>query len=285
MATGMGSPPVRCWPAIEIAFDAPAEGERLLLALDGHSPAGIHEESDRAWRIVFGTAEARDRAARSLTRILKGTARINPVDVPDENWAERTQRDLRAVVVGRIVVAPPWDVPEPAVDRIVIIVRPSTGFGTGHHASTRLALQLMQDVALAGRRVLDVGTGSGVLALAAARLGAVRVAAVDSDPDALEAARGNLALNPGCAVDFRLATLGCTSDLPASDVVLANLTGTLLQREARSLAALVAPGGQLIASGLLDHEQRMVLEVLGGGVRAVRSEDGWSAIAFQPGEP
>ena len=105
---------------------------------------------------------------------------LTAVDVPDEDWAARSQASLKAVRVGNLIVAPPWDAP------IVVAIRPSMGFGTGHHASTRGCLVLLERAGVGrGTRACDVGTGSGILAIAAAKLGAHDVWATDIDPAAV----------------------------------------------------------------------------------------------------
>ncbi|HEX6465024.1 MAG TPA: 50S ribosomal protein L11 methyltransferase, partial [Vicinamibacterales bacterium] len=182
-------------PAIEISISPnadPAVHDRLHLLLDDFEPSAIHEDdAGECWRVFFRTSGHRDAAAAALADV-EGVSAAR-VDVPDEDWARRSQQNLRAIEAGGLVIAPPWDVPKGSTP--VIVIEPSTGFGTGHHATTRLCLRLMQQLDLRGARVLDVGTGSGVLALAAWKLGASDVVAIDNDPDALDNARSNIERN------------------------------------------------------------------------------------------
>jgi ribosomal protein L11 methyltransferase len=154
------------------------------------------------------------------------------------------------------------------------------GFGTGHHQSTRLCLQLLQTLPLEGRRVLDAGAGSGVLAVAAAKLGAKDVAAFDHDADAVRAARENAARN-AADVSVALADLD-TLAVPPADVVLANLTALTLRRFRRQLVDLVAPSGVLVASGFTLDQAPLVEESLAPLVVSARAEeDDWVALALQ----
>jgi ribosomal protein L11 methyltransferase len=145
------------------------------------------------------------------------------------------------------------------------------GFGTGHHFTTRLCLDALQRIDLRDRSVTDVGTGSGVLAIAASLLGAAPVVAFDDDADAVSAARENLELNPEARVTLEVGDLrgdgGGTEPAPSTlrppppaDVVLANLTGGLLIAAAAALKQLTKPGGRLILSGFLTSEESEVLQ-------------------------
>ena len=206
------------------------------------------------------------------------TVTITPIDVPDENWAARSQASLCAVRVGSIVVAPPWDVP---AGPVVIIIQPSMGFGTGHHATTRLCIDALQQLNVGGRTVLDVGTGSGVLAIAASLLGASRSVGIDDDADAITAARENLELNPQAEATLLVADLRAT-DVGSADVVIANLTGGLLISAARTLQDLVARGGSLVLSGLMAVEEADVLAAFPAWSVDYRSEeDEWLCIVLE----
>jgi ribosomal protein L11 methyltransferase len=243
---------VRYWPALDIL----PVSELLQVALVDYDTTAIDERSESDWRVFFTSAAERDRAAAAL-RIEFPDVTIQSVDVPDENWAARSQASLRAVRVGNIVVAPPWDVPT-APEGLVIVIQPSMGFGTGHHATTRLCLAALQRLDIRGQSVIDVGTGSGVLAIGAGLLGASRAVGVDDDADAITAAQENAALNPRAEVTLTLADLR-SADLGAADVVLANLTGGLLVSAARTLQELAVRGGCLVLSGLMAVEEPDVL--------------------------
>jgi ribosomal protein L11 methyltransferase len=229
--------------------------------------------------------------------------------VDDEDWARRSQASLKAIRVGRIVVAPPWDasdardpqsatrdsagadiraasanIEQRAASRgtIMIVIDPSMGFGTGHHATTRLCLALLQKIDMSGRRVIDAGTGSGVLALAAWALGASRVTALDNDPDALRNARENVDRNGAAdAIDIVEGDLAAAATLQPADVVLANLTGAVLQRHATALQRLLVPGGTLIASGFSPDEIDDIARAFGATPEEIAREGEWAALTLR----
>ena len=259
--------------------------DHLVSVLAEHGLAAIHEDDVAAptkWTAHFVDGASRDAAAAAVLRHAEFQAlKIEHTEIEDEDWARRTQADLPAIRIGRIIVAPPWDVPPEAPGTTVVIIEPSRGFGTGHHQSTRLALGLLQDRDVAGKTMIDVGTGSGVLAIAAARLGAHSVIAIDVDPDAIDNARENVERN-GVAgtVGVRVEDLSQTSLEPV-DVVTANLTGSLLTRYARELTRLVRPGGVLITAGFTVEESERVKEAFAPAMAVVDSveEEGWGGLA------
>jgi ribosomal protein L11 methyltransferase len=265
--------------------------DRMVAALAGHDLIAIHEDdltAPQVWTAHFATREARD-AAMAALRAVPGIEPpgMESSELEDEDWARRTQADLPAIRVGRLVVAPPWDVPAeaPADGGSTIVIEPSRGFGTGHHQSTRLCLVLLQSRDLTRQTAIDVGTGSGVLAIAAAKLGAAFVSAIDVDPDAVENARENIARNgvesrvEGHVRDFT------ASSMPAADLVTANLTGTLLARHAADLAALVRPGGSAIVAGFTVDERRLVEEAFAPALHVIESaeeDDWWAYVLTRP---
>lgn len=273
------------YPALDIEFLAaasdPALRDRLYVLLDDFEPLAIQEfDTGERWRVFFQRPNRRDALAAAITSsIPAGLLYTTPVTVADEDWARRSQQSLRAVTAGKLVVAPPWDVP-PGVP--VIVIEPSTGFGTGHHATTRLCLLLLQRLELHGARVIDVGTGSGVLALAAWKLGASDIVAVDSDPDALDNARSNIERNGGgAAIDIihdDLATLR----IERGDVVAANLTGAVLLRHAEALLSLAHDGGYLILSGFAPADVAIIGTAFGRCSLIYEEQDGdWAAVCLR----
>ncbi|HVL99251.1 MAG TPA: 50S ribosomal protein L11 methyltransferase [Egibacteraceae bacterium] len=202
-----------------------------LAALEGAGLLGLVEQDGRA------SAYLQHRPAA-----LPVPGRWEPV--PDEDWGESWKARLGPVRVGDLVVTPPWHATGAGNE---IVVTPGQAFGTGHHETTAGCLATLQALRLEGARVLDVGTGSGVLAIAAARLGAASVVAVDVDPLAVAAATANAAAND-VAVDVRAGSADTLEGHFA--VVLANLDTATLSRVARALAARLGPGGTLVASGV-----------------------------------
>lgn len=164
--------------------------------------------------------------------------------IDEQDWAETWKAGLEPVRVGELVVTPPWHA---TGDPAEVVIEPAQAFGTGHHETTAGCLATLQQLRLQGARVLDVGCGSGVLGIAAARLGAAIVVAVDTDPLAVEAARSNAASN-GVEIDVRDGSVWAAEG--AFDVVIANLDTSTLVALAATLAARLATAGTLVASGV-----------------------------------
>jgi ribosomal protein L11 methyltransferase len=202
--------------------------------------------------------------------------------MPDEDWAAKSQRSLTAIRAGSFIIAPPWDVPSSAGNATVIVIEPSMGFGTGHHATTRMCLRLLDEIDLRGRTVLDLGTGSGVLSMAAAFRGARSVVGIDVDPDAIRSAEASAALNavPG-TISFQIADFRTTPPAPA-DLVVANLTGGMLTSSARQITGLVRHDGQLIVSGFDGTEVDGVIAAFAALTHQQRlDEDNWIALRLR----
>jgi ribosomal protein L11 methyltransferase len=213
-----------------------------------------------------------------------GAPRVSPLT--EAPWQDAWRLHFQPQPVGRtLLVAPPWERPEPG-GRLTLTLEPGRAFGTGQHGSTAGCLEALE--ALLARapadRVIDLGTGSGILAVAAARLGVPRVLAIDTDPDAVAACAANAALNGlDGAVQARLDDVA-TLEAPAAPLVLANLLATAHLAFAARYRRLTAPGGALVLGGLLDGEAEEVtaaLAVAGFTPEAARSRDGWTTLTFR----
>ena len=206
----------------------------------------------------------------------------------NEDWAREWKRGLRPREISRrLVVKPTWTEWENAGDRIVIDVDPQMAFGTGEHATTRGCLRLLDGAVRDGDRVLDVGSGSAILAIAAGRLGAREVIAVEYDPDANLNARDNLVQNgveAKVTILEKMADATVLAELGDFDLITANiLSGVirpLLPAFHRALAR--APRGRLIVSGILQSEADEVLAASTAAgfslVEEDREEEWWSAL-------
>jgi ribosomal protein L11 methyltransferase len=186
----------------------------------------------------------------------------------------------RAVTVGdRLVVRPPWVPPGAAPAVAEVVVDPGRAFGSGAHPSTRLALVALVDLVQGGERVLDVGCGSGVLALAALALGAAGAVGVDIDPAARQATAANAARNGMSDRITVLDAIGGVAD--RFRLVVANLLLPDHLALASAIGGAVEPGGLLVVSGVLDGQRAAVESAFGGDTVEDRSEDGWLALTLQ----
>jgi len=208
-------------------------------------------------------------------------ATLAAVPVPAVDWEALWRQHHRPVAVGRrLLVAPPWDVPRPA-GREVLVIEPGMAFGTGQHATTRACLEAIEAAVGTGqvRSALDVGTGSGVLALALARLGVERVVALDTDPAVVPLARANLARNGAARVALLAGPLAAVRG--RFDLVVANLLADAIVAEAGALARAVGPGGGLVVSGLVAEQLPAVRAAYPGWrVTETRAEGAWRTLTL-----
>ena len=215
---------------------------------------------------------------RAMRAALPGTVGVRELharEIADRDWIALSHEDVEPIDAGPLWVGPGWMTPPP--DRIVLRLEPGLAFGSGRHPTTRLCLERLAAAPPAGLDVIDYGCGSGILAVAAALLGARRVSALDVDPQALRAAAGNARIN---GVSDRVDVAAAGADLPPAGFVVANiLAGTLIDL-APVLAAATAPGGGLALSGILDAQAEDVAAAYRGAfdVRTGASESGWTRL-------
>jgi ribosomal protein L11 methyltransferase len=264
---------------------AEADEDTALAFLQESGTLGAEVQSaapgEIAFLAYFPTAPGLAHRLKEAFMLLPA-AQISEVRVPEVDWVAHFREGFRAVHAAGFLIAPVWDVPDSA-DRSVIVVDPGQAFGTGTHETTRLCLTALRD--LAGSRplgrVLDVGTGSGILAVAAFRLGASLIVGIESDPEALPstAAHGRMNHAPLHLVrgDGAAAVRGASFD-----VVMANITAPVLQARQPEIAGACRPGGAVILSGLLREDLGAVGALYAGaGGLAILTEGDWAALVIQ----
>jgi ribosomal protein L11 methyltransferase len=214
---------------------------------------------------------------KSLTRFYKGLQQLHP-DLSDllviqenlqsEDWAESWKAFFKPTVVGKnIVLQPTWEPFEPKPQQVVIVIDPGRAFGTGKHPSTALCIEALEGILTepgieekgSAPSVLDVGTGSGILGIVAAKLGAKPVLGLEIDSEALEVARANLERN-GVAGSMSVSEAQLEQVKETYDVVVANLTAFLFSQMANSLIERVAEKGMLLVSGILTEQVEEVVK-------------------------
>ena len=207
--------------------------------------------------------------------------------IREEKWAEAWKANFKSVhVTSRLVIKPPWEEYPKKKDETVIEIDPGMAFGTGTHASTQMCLQALEELIPSfpqGPAILDVGTGSGILAIAAQKLGARRILAIDIDPMAIDCARENAAANHvKGGIDFRVGSLGGLRR--RFDIVVANLLPQELLKLAPSLTARVKSRGCLITSGILRRQKREIAAAFAEEDLTIglsRERKGWVCFIFR----
>ena len=285
-------------PSWSVTFDVPRDDAELLAAelmegaasgvevRDGEGvpmPGSAQPTAGRALVVAyFGDRAAAEAAAKAA--VATG-AEAEVAEIPDQDWGETWKKGLAPMTIGRAFVRPSWiDVPVPA-GLAEIVLDPGMAFGTGTHPTTSLCLAALSDLLAArpGARVLDVGTGSGLLAIAASKLGAGQVAGNDNDPIAVRVARENAALN-GVALHFDERDVAAQAG--PFDLVLANILANTLVALAPAIAAQLAPGGVVLLSGILTpQEDEVRAAYLAAGLRPLpggdRRQDEWSLLVLE----
>lgn len=203
--------------------------------------------------------------------------------VKEEDWAESWKQYYKPIHLGRVTIVPAWEAYSPAEGEVIVRMDPGMAFGTGTHETTRLVLRLLEKEIKGGERVMDVGTGSGILAICASKLGAASCAAYDIDPVAVRVAKENAKDNDcdniTCAVSDLLA--GVDMSEGPYDICLANIVADIILRMAPDVGGCLKTGGKLIVSGIIGSRVNEVRDALSiQGFRMVKeiAENDWRAL-------
>jgi ribosomal protein L11 methyltransferase len=244
--------------------------------------AHVDADSDRE-----GVIERTERALWHLQAFgLRPVGPLHVREVDDADWADAWKAHYVPQRIGRLLVVPSWLVDDQAMgsDELPIVLDPGMAFGTGLHPTTRACLLLLQDLAPMPPRVLDVGIGSGILALAALRLGAASVHGVDTDPLAVEAALANARRNGlGGRLTAECGTLPAVTP-ERFPLVVANLVASVLVDLAPRLVAHLAPGGLMVVGGIIaPRADEVVGSMASAGLRitARRDDEDWVSLRLE----
>ncbi len=282
------------WIRIDISCEAEVADE---LAFDVAEAFGTGVEiTGEGIRLYWEDESFSKNWTHILDRLLSGFRQSSELTFPitysystiaEEDWTERWKDDFKPLRVGkRFVVSPTWETVKSDSDDIVIRIDPGRAFGTGHHETTRLCLEWLEEggavgIGAAPNSLLDVGTGSGILAIVASLLGFARVLAVDTDPEAIEVAEENMRIN-GLTGRIKLR-LGTVTGESRFDVVLANIQANPLIGMAGNLAKSLAEAGRLVLSGILVEQKDRVRKAYEGqGLELIeeRIAGEWCLLVF-----
>jgi ribosomal protein L11 methyltransferase len=250
------------WYALDVDIERAAQ-EAVEYALMEAGALGT-EATDNLVTGYFAATPDRERVRGELFEALRiyelpasSVRDMNVRTVAQRDWLEEWKQSWQPVRIGRFIVAPPWSNVDAQADSLIIRIEPGMAFGTGTHETTRLCLNAIQQH-YAGGSFLDVGTGTGILAIAAAKLfPEAHIEACDTDADAIEIARENAAAN-GVQINFRVGSVDDTT--ASADLVCANLTADVITPMMSTLVGLSC--GKLILSGILDTQLELVQHAL-----------------------
>ena len=217
----------------------------------------------------------------------KGAGAVSWKAVADEDWAETWKEFFHTEKIGmRTVIKPTWEEYEAKAGEIVVELDPGAAFGTGQHATTSLCIRALEDLVRPGMTVFDVGTGSGVLAIVAAKLGAKSVEAVDFDPVAVRVARENVRQNGAEDVVHTERSDLLKSVAGEADLIIANIIADIIVRLFGEVKGSLAAGGTMLLSGIIEDRLADVVEAAGQhgfSVAKIEQEKGWAAVVVKGG--
>jgi len=236
-------------------------------------------------RVVVIAAFPDEAAAHHAWKEIREDYEAELIYIPSEHWATEWRRGFGAQRIGqRLLLHPSWEAVQSEPGDVVLTIDPENAFGSGDHETTRLVLQILDQRVEGSERVLDVGCGSGVLSIAALRLGAASAVAVDIDEDAVVVARRNAEIN-GVAPRIDASTRPLEDIGEAYDIVLANIETRVLIHMPGELQARTAPGGILVLSGILRGERDELLTAYAPMLLEECLEEGeWCACLLRPVE-
>lgn len=276
---------MRQWREVSVGV-ASLEADEVAALLRAEASGGAVIEETPSGSIVrayFPQDPSPQPVQAALQALARSFPHLKPREKPlaEEEWTQGWKGFFSPLLIGqRLLIRPPWEREPPPPSRVAVTIDPGPAFGTGHHTTTQMCLEAVERYLKPEARVLDLGTGSGILAIAAARLGAGRVVALDTDPVAIRAAQANARANRVLSrITVRPGTL--PARLKPFDLLLANISSQVIIEMARPLARAARPGAVLAASGFLAESLEAVQRALGVAGWApveVLSGDDWRTL-------
>ena len=261
----------------------------------GHGFSAEHQvDGNLKLRTYLTTASKRRRAhievGVNLVRSIEPSAVLQVQDLEDTQWEEAWKSHFNLLRLGkRLVVKPSWIEYEPVEGDLVIELDPGMAFGTGYHPTTRMCMEALEELVEPGMKLLDLGSGSGILTILALRLGAGSAVAVDIDPLAVRTARKNLKaakLLPQVAL-VKGSIPHQAAGEAEFDLAVANISARILIDRTKALSSVLKPGGRLVASGIIQSQAEEVAEAFlaaGLALQSSKTHDDWTALVLsKPG--
>ena len=274
---------------IEAVFCANVDSGEILAMLQGGEELGCWE-NDGVIHIFWPESRWSPEALEDLRRTLSifgidpDDAGLSVKTVPDKDWNATWAASLTPIRLGnRIRIRQSWHNTDENFNGVELVIDPRRAFGTGHHATTQLVIEWLEKRLCGGERVLDVGTGSGILSMAAIRLGSASALGIDNDPVAVECAREYARANGfGAELELRVGSFEDCAE-GDFDVIVANIDGKTLPALCPELPRLLKPGGAICLSGLQEHDLAEITAALnraGLTVKSKTSRDEWLALVI-----
>lgn len=255
---------------LELVVRVPAEShEAVAEACRQAGSQGVRLEKDSvvAYLPVTGEIEASkqflyEQLSHLSERGLSAVQTVQEQEVDESDWAEAWKQYFHTFRIGkRVIIKPSWETAVPQGEELIVELDPGMAFGTGQHASTQLCIEFLEEIVQKNATVVDVGTGSGILAIVAAKLGAGQVWAGDNDPVAVVTAQRNVVQNRVQSVVSVHRVEGCEG-VPACDVLVANITAEIIESLLPDFSRCVRPGGWLVVSGIVQERSRRICKLL-----------------------
>lgn len=276
---------------VDVCIHGSLDTGELLSRLDDATVQGAWEDGGKVhlyWAEAQWTEERLSALRAALADVTESGQEqsLSVTLVPAQDWNAAWARSVKPLRIGRFVIRPSWEPVTLGPRDLEIILDPKQAFGTGHHATTRMLLEWLQEDIRGGELILDVGTGSAILAMAAVKLGAASAVGVEIDPVATDCAKEYVGLNQLTdRIDIMTGTL---ADLPqenqrAIDLVLANLDRQTVLGLAEDLASLARRGARIVVSGILSEQRAEIMERfsdLGLSCSKQRDDEGWVVMHF-----